>query len=570
MSTYILGINSVYHELSACLLKDGKLIAAVEEERFTRLKHGKPALIDNPEILPQESIKFCLKKADINFDEIAKIGISFQPQARLKNIGLDKNFVEGDWGSRSGEEIFFRKLMSIPRLLSEFAGCDVSPKIVWVPHHISHAGSAFYVSPFNEAAILTVDGIGETTSTWLGLGKGNEMQVIKEIVYPNSIGFMWEKLSKFLGFSEYDASKVMGLASYGDPKKYASEFKKIVKFKPEGEFTTDLDILRFRADDYGPLEKLFGVKKLATSAERTPEHEAIAAALQAITNEMIIHLATFLAKKTKAENICLAGGVALNCVSNYELMRSGLFKNMYIQPAANDAGTALGAAGYIWSESYFGQRSFVMDNTYWGPEFSDAEVEAALKKEKVTYQKLENISAETAKLLAAGKIIGWFQGKMEWGPRALGNRSLLVDPRDRNMKETLNLRIKKRESFRPFAPSVLSEYAADWFEIPTICNSVSTEFMEFAFPVKKSKRELVPAITHVDGTSRIQTVKREINPKYHLLLSEFYRITGVPMVLNTSFNENEPIVCTPLDAIRTFQRTKMDYLAINNFLVKKE
>jgi len=568
--SYILGINTTYHELSACLLKDGQLVAAVEEGRFTRIKHGKPALVSNPDVLPKQSIDFCLRKAGITFAEVGQIGISFCPKERLKNIGIDKYFTEGDWGSKSGEELFYEKIMNVPKLLSEYAGIDLTDKTVWVPHHISHAGSAYYVSPFKESAVLSIDGIGEITTTWLGLGSGNKMSVIKEIAYPNSIGFLWEKLSKFLGFSEYDAAKVMGLASFGDKNRFHSLFQKIVSIESDGNFTVDEDVLSFRLNDFEPLEKLFGVNKLNSPDERTTAHEDVAAGLQAITNDTVLNLAKYLSETTKSKNLCLAGGVALNCVSNFEIMRVGYFENIYIQPAAHDAGTALGAAYYLWNDLQSQSREFVMEHAFWGPDFSEREIENVLITEGVQYKKLANIEEVTAKLISEGNIVGWFQGKMEWGPRALGNRSLLVDPRDITMKETLNMRIKKREPFRPFAPSVLSEDTNDWFEIPQNCTSISTEFMEFAFPVKAEKRNVIPAITHVDGTSRIQIVRKEINPKYHSLISEFKKITGVPIVLNTSFNENEPIVCSPLDAVKTFKKTKMDYLAIQDFLVSKE
>src|SRR3990167_3620758 len=569
-SVYILGINTTYHELSACLLKDGLLIAAVEEERFTRIKHGKPALVDNPDVLPKQAINFCLKEGQITFDDITQVGISFCPKDRLKNIGVDKYFIEGSWGSKLGEELFYKKIMDVPKLLSEYAEIDLANKIIWVPHHISHAGSAYYVSPFEESAILSIDGIGEIMTTLLGVGKGNKMSAIKEIAYPNSIGFLWEKISKFLGFFEYDAAKVMGLASYGNKEKFLPTFQKLVSLGLNGDFKVDNDILRFRTDDYEPLEKLFGVRKLNTPKERTSKHEDVAAGLQAMTNKAVLNLAKFLSKYTKSKNLCLAGGVALNCVSNFEIMRNGYFENIYIQPAAHDGGTALGAAYHIWNDLYSQDKKFVMEHAFWGLDYPENEVEKVLVGEGVLYKKLDNIEATTAKLISDGKIVGWFQGKMEWGPRALGHRSLLVDPRDENMKEILNLRIKKREPFRPFAPSVLEEYAKEWFEIQKSCSSISTEFMEFTFPVKTKKRKSIPAVTHVDGTSRIQIVRKEINPKYHLLISEFNKLTGVPMILNTSFNENEPIVCSPEDAVKTFKRTKMDYLVIHNFLISKE
>lgn len=568
--TYILGLNTTYHELSACLIKNGQLVAAIEEERFSRIKRGKKALVNNPDIIPFAAINYCLKQENISLRDVDYIGLSFCPEKRLKNVNIDPYYLENDWGSKEGEELFYAKLMQIPEILSSYAGTDLKGKVKWIEHHICHAGSAYYVSPFNESAVLSIDGIGETTSTWLGFGKDNKMEKLKSIEYPNSIGFLWEKFSTYLGFSEYDAAKVMGLASYGNGEKFYSQFQQLVSIEQDGEFTVDNDKVKFRlTNDYTDLEQLFGIKKLNDLRELNQDHSDIAAGLQKITDNVVLNLAEYLSKATKSENICMAGGVALNCVSNYELLKSGIFKKIYIQPAANDAGTALGAAYYIWNDVLNGKKEFVMDHAYWGVEYTDKEIEEVLKKEKVHYEKLTNIEAKTAQLLSEGNIIGWFQGRIEWGPRALGNRSLLADPRKADMKEILNIRIKKREPFRPFAPSVLKEESKKWFTIPNSCSSISTDFMEFTFPVKEDKKTIVPAITHVDGTSRIQTVDERTNPKYYKLISEFQKITKVPMVLNTSFNDNEPIVCSPLDAVKTFKKTRMDYLVLSNYLVSK-
>jgi len=568
-SVYILGLNFAYHELAACILKDGVLIAAVEEERFSRIKRGKKALFNNPNVLPIESIKFCLGKVGISISDIDYIGLSFMPKDRLKNINIDQYFEDGDWGSKKGEEIFYEKILEIPALINKFAGQDLTSKMQWIPHHICHASSAFFPSPFRESAILSIDGIGELSSTWMGKGENNQIQVIKEISYPNSMGFLWEKISTLLGFSEYDSSKVMGLSAYGDGNRFYEKFQTLVQLKPEGEFTVDNDVLRFRLDDFQPLEKHFGVRQISSPADIGKDQEDIAAALQKITDDVVLHICKYISEKTKSPNLCMAGGVALNCVSNEKIMKSGYFKELFIQPAANDAGTALGSALYIWNQILKGGRVFTMYHPYWGPEYSDKDIENALKEAGVTYEKLDNIEQKTAQKLSEGKIIGWFQGRAEWGPRALGNRSLLVDPRNPDMKNILNERIKKREPFRPFAPSVLKEDAEAWFEIPKNCNSISTEFMEVNFDVKKGKRSLIPAVVHKDGTSRVQLVNSNTNAKYHRLISEFKNITGVPIVLNTSFNDNEPIVCSPRDAIKTFQRTMMDYLAIGSFFASK-
>lgn len=568
--TYILGLNFAYHELSACLIKDGRLLAAVEEERFSRIKRGKKSLVDNPDTIPRQSIRYCLETAGITMRDVDYIGLSFFPDDRLKNINSDRYFIEGDWGSESGEKLFYKKINRVPALLSKLAGHDISKKMRWIPHHVCHAASAFLVSPFKESAILSVDGIGEFSSTTLGYGKDNLMTLVKKIDYPHSIGFFWEKMSKYLGFTEYDSSKVMGLAAYGNADRFYPIFRRIVTLQPEGDFTIDNDVMRFRVDDFSRLEEMFGVKKIDSPADIRKDQEDIAAALQKITDDIIIHMATFLKERTRLENLCLAGGVALNCVSNGSLMQSGLYKSIYVQPAANDAGTAIGAAFHIWNAVLEHKRTFILRHVYWGPKYSDAEILATLKRKEVTaYRKVRNIAQEVATRLADGNIIGWFQGRLEWGPRALGDRSLLADPRRTDMKMILNERIKKREHFRPFAPSVLEDRASSWFMVPKDCTSISTESMIVNFEVNRHMRERIPAVTHVDGTSRVQFVSKKTNPLYYKLISSFYKQTGVPMVLNTSFNDNEPIVCSPDDAVTTFLRTKMDYLAIGNYLVSK-
>ncbi len=568
---YIMGINFAYHDLSVCIIKDGKLLIAVEEERFSRIKHAKKALINNPDVLPKKALQYCLQFAGISFGDIDQIGLSFFPNDRLQNINIDPYFVDGGWGSEKGEKAFYKKIQRIPILLNKLGNFDLDEKIIWIPHHICHASSAFFVSPFKESAILSIDGIGEFSSTWLGYGKDNNLHAIKEFFYPHSIGFLWEKISKYLGFTEYDSSKIMGLAAYGNAKHFYKKFQNIVKLYPNGEFTIDNSIMQFRLDGFDSLEKLFGVKKINIVKEITKEQADIAAALQKITNDVVIHLVKFLKDKTRSKNLCLAGGVALNCVSNAAIMRSSLYKNIYIQPAANDAGTALGAAYYIWHQRLnHKKRKFIMNHAYWGPCYSDGQVESILDQAEVIYYKSKNIAKDVAQKLAEHNIVGWFHGKSEWGPRALGNRSLLADPRMADMKNILNLRIKKRESFRPFAPSILIEHKNNWLVIPKHCKSISAEFMEINFYIKKSKQKQIPAVVHVDGTSRVQFVNKKINPLYHRLISYFYEFTGVPLLLNTSFNEDEPIVCSPEDAVKTFLRTQMDYLAIGNYLVSKK
>lgn len=570
-STVILGVNTTYHELSAAIIRDGELIAAVEEERFTRVKHGKSSRVDNPDVIPWNAINYCLEKAVVSLAEVDYIGLPFAPALRLKNADADPYFQEGDWGSETGEKLFYEKIMTVPDLLSAKAGVDIHKRVRWIPHHVAHGASAYYVSPFTEATVLAIDGIGEIDSTWAGHGSGTTLEKLFTVSYPHSLGFVWEKVSEFCGLSEYDASKLMGLASYGNGEKYLKKFEQVIAVQPGGGFTVDIDTFQYRVPNFAPLEELFGVKAIAGVEERTQEHADIAAALQLVTNRVVLHIAREAVERTGSRNICLSGGVALNCVANLELLQSGEFDEIYIQPAAHDAGGALGAAYYIWCHQLGESHRTEMDHAYWGTSYTDEEIEQALRESEVTvWERKEHVEEWAADAIANGKIVGWFQGAMEWGPRALGNRSLLADPRNPSMKEILNLRIKNREAFRPFAPSILAEAAAEWLEVPTATTSRSTEFMEFVFPVRSEKGAQIPAVVHVDGTTRPQFVRKETNPRYHKLISAFAAKTGVPLVLNTSFNDREPIVCSPADAIQTFLRTGIDVLVLGDIVVERE
>ena len=564
-STYILGINSAYHESSACLIHNGEIILALEEERLNRVKHAKPARVDNADELPIGAIELCLEKAGITWQEVDRVGYSFDPVKRLKNKDYSEPVVPGDWGSAEGEQLFYEKLQQVPQKLSQLAGEDITAKFEWLDHHLCHAGSAYFVSPFEDAAVLIVDGIGEFESTTFYHGKGNRLNKLKTIDYPNSLGFLWEKFAQFLGFSEYDACKVMGLASYGNFKYYDREFRQLLTIEP-GSFQLDPKILQFRVNDFSELEKLFGPQR--EPDQRLEErHMDIAATLQKVTEEVLLELANDLYHRTGSPNLCLAGGVALNCVANRILQEKTPFQNIYIQPAANDAGTAIGAAYGIWHQMLGQPRSYVMERPYLGPEYSDDRIQAVLDAHHLNYRRCDNIEATAAKLVAEGNIVGWFQDRMEMGPRALGSRTLLADPRNPNMRDILNHKVKHREHFRPFAPSVLADKAQAWFCIED--SQMPSDFMLFAYEVQESQRDLIPAVIHVDGTSRVQTVRSQSHPKYYRLIQEFDKLTGVPMVLNTSFNDSEPIVCSPEDAVKTFGKTKIDYLAIGNFLVSK-
>lgn len=580
--TTILGINHAYHESSACLINDGIMVAAAEEERFTRVKHGKEARVDNPHELPLQAMNYCRERAGIPLDEIDYVVSSFNPRRRFSSRNPEKKLeknpeptFDGQWGSASGETLFYQNLQRVPRYLSERWGMDGSSRagrsrFSWINHHDAHAGSAFFVSPFDSAAVLVIDGIGEQESTSGYEGEGNTLQKKWSIPYPHSIGFLWEKIAKFLGFSEYDAGTVMALASYGDSERDYAKFKQFITINGDNDhercFHIDPDVVQFRVEDYTGLERILGNRRISEEALED-RHADIAAGLQRVTEEIVLSLGAKLYRETKKKKLCMAGGVALNCVANAVLLEKGPFTDIYIQPAAHDAGTAIGSAYYLWHQRLGNPRSFVMIHPYYGPEYSQENLKNALDSQGLHYRYHSTIEKEVARLIAEGNIVGWFQGAMEIGPRALGNRSILADPRNPKMQDILNSKVKHREPFRPFCPSVLEGKAEEWFRIPRA--SVSSDFMLFAYPVREQKRSSIPAVVHIDGTSRIQTVREETNPRYHRLIKEFEALTAVPLVINTSFNDNEPIVCSPEDAVQTFLKTSIDYLAVGNFLVSR-
>lgn len=578
--TYVLGINSVYHESSACLLKDGKIIAAVEEERFNRKKHGKHTQIDNPHELPFASIDYCLKEAGIDFKELDQIGFSFNPIERLvKNIGQEKNVTVGDWGSEAGEQLFYKLQMSIPSILEDRYQVDLSQKINWLPHHICHGASAFYASPFKEAAIMTSDGIGEYESMMFGQGSESNIKLIKFLgEYPNSLGFLWTKASRFLNFTEdgsgeYGAGKIMALAAYGDPEKYYAAFKEFVNWEGD-ELLVNGKIVQFREDSHEEYERVFGFKQRDLTSELTQEHKDFAATMQKISNKIKLKMTNQLFELTKSKNLCLAGGVSLNCNDNAYILEHSNFENVYVQPGANDMGTAIGAAYYVYHQILGNKQRYPMENPYLGPRFSDNDILNALRpnKEKIIFERIFNIEKITAELLAQGKIVAWFQDRMEFGPRALGNRSLLADPRNAEIKWKLSEQIKNREWFRPLAPLILEEEADNWFIRPK-GNAEADKWMLMNYKAREEKKNLIPSALHFDDTGRIQVINSKTNEKLYNLMNEFFKLTGVPIVLNTSFNIREPIVCTPQEAIATFLKSGdqgIDALVIEDFIVTRK
>ena len=574
---YILGINAYHAGASACLIQDGELVAAAEEERFTREKYWAG--------FPVHAIKYCLREGGISPHELDHIGISRNPGANLHkkvlralrsrpNFNFIKDRLDNMARVRDPGKAFCQAL--------EVNRSDLKAQFHSVEHHRAHMASAFFVSEFDEAAVLSVDGMGDFVSTMWGVGRGNHLDVLGTIDFPHSLGIFYSALTQWLGFTKYgDEGKVMGLASYGQPI-YLDRMHEIVRLQQDGTFELDLDYFIHHAEgvdmswehgapELGTLysEKLIGLfgPPRRPHDEITTDHQNVAASLQAMLEEAEFGLVRMLEGSTETRALCMAGGVALNSTFNGKILPSTAFEDIFIQPAASDAGTALGAAYYIYHQVLGNPRRYVMDNAYTGPSFTDGVISDVLADYQLEYSSHSNLELTriAAEEVANGKVLGWFQGRMEWGPRALGNRSIIADPRRNDMRGILNARVKHREDFRPFAPSVLLESVGDYFD-----QSYPDPFMLKIYNFLPEKREEVPAVTHVDGTGRLQTVDEGTAPQYWRLIKEFSELTGVPMVLNTSFNENEPIVCTPREAVECFLRTKMEVLVIGNHLVRRD
>jgi carbamoyltransferase len=549
----ILGINAVYHESAAALVVNGKLVAAVEEERFNRIKPGTEASFDNPHQLPERAIRYCLKEAGLDADDIDHVAFSFDPKLRRTQF-------RREWWSPQFEETFLTRLGQVRLVAEELLG---RRKFHFVPHHLAHAASAYFPSGFDQAAILCIDGIGEVAGSTLMKAAGTRIQEIEAFDYPHSLGFLWEVVSGYLGFSSYDASKVMGLAAYGNPEVFRRQFQLALRTGHE-DYAVEPKLIGFNPDLFERWEKMFGLPR-HPDGEIEPRHADIAAALQEATNAAVMALVRRLKRKVPSDKLCIAGGVALNCVTNGVIQKSGEFADVFIPSAPHDAGTAIGAAFLVHSatEKKPPQRGHA--TPYLGPAYSRREILAAVKSAGLTARQSKAPAREAADLIADGRIVAWFQGRMEFGPRALGNRSLLADPRRPEMRDILNQKVKHREDFRPFAPSVMAEHADDWFEIGP--RSASHEFMLFTPDVKPAQRKHIPAVVHKDGSARVQLVSRKLNPRFHELISCFHARTGVPIVINTSFNDSEPIVCTPTDAIVTFRKSGIDALVMDDVIL---
>jgi carbamoyltransferase len=560
---YILGISAYYHDSAAALIKDGKVIAAAEEERFTRIKH------DNS--FPFNAIEFCLKYAGITINDVKYIAFYEKPLLKFERIL--QTFVETYPFSYAP---FWRAIpdwitnkLAIKSTIRKKLG--YKGKILFVPHHEAHAASTFYPSPFNKAAILTVDGVGEWKTIGLYLGNGKDIIPLKEIHFPNSLGLLYSTFTSFLGFKvNEDEWKVMGLAAYGKPR-YYDKFKKIVEINEDGSFSLNMKYFAFRESFKmwsKEAEKLFG-KPRKPDEKITKRHADIAASLQKITEEIYLKILNHLYSLTKVKNLCIAGGVALNAIANGKIYYQTKFKRVFIQGAAGDNGAALGAALFVYHYLLKKRRNFVQRHLYFGPKFSNEYIKNFLDRVGAKYEFLEDdeLIQRVARLLAKNKVVGWFRGRMEFGPRALGARSILANPKPKWMKDRVN-EIKRREAFRPFAGSVLQEKVYEYFEVPE--KNHYSPFMIFAFKVRKEKIKYINAITHADGTCRIQTVNLRDNGIYYKLIKEFYKITNIPVILNTSFNlKGEPIVCKPEEAYEDFIKTNMDYLVLENYLTYK-
>ena len=594
---YILGISAFYHDSAACLLKDGEIIAAAQEERFTRRKHDAG--------FPHHAILYCLKEAGIATKDIDNIVFYEKPFVKFERL-LETYLAFAPKGFISFSKAMpvwikdklFQKSALIKELKSTLdENVDWRERLLFSEHHLSHAASAYYPSPFDSAAVLTLDGVGEWTTTSLAIGKGSDLQVLKEIHFPHSLGLLYSAFTYYTGFKVNSGEyKVMGLAPYGEPR-YADLIReKLIIVADDGSFQLDMSYFDYATGltmTNKKFDALFGGPPRKSETELTQREMDLAASVQKVTEDIVLELARGIAKETGERNLCLAGGVALNCVANGILLREKIFENIWIQPAAGDAGGALGAALSTWYLHHNKERATLierdaMKGAYLGPEFTDKEIETELTACGANFKKLseDEMIEEVASALSDEKAVGWMQGRMEFGPRALGGRSIIADPRSSVMQKQLNLKVKYRESFRPFAPSVLREDVSNWFEHETdspymllvadVQNDkrrAMTEEEEALFGIDKLNvpRSSVPAITHVNYSARIQTVHADTNPKYHALIAKFKEKTGCPLVVNTSFNvRGEPIICTPTDAFKCFMGTEMDVLSIGNYVLYKE
>jgi carbamoyltransferase len=574
----ILGINAYHADSSAAIFVNGKMIAAIEEERFRRVKHWAG--------FPNLAIEFCLKEAGVSIEQVDHIAIGRDPKAKfLKKLVFLASNPSGSIKVIRDRFDNSKKVASLEKEFNTHFGASeslIKNKIHQVEHHRSHLASAFFASPFEEAALLSIDGSGDFTTTMIGIGRGNKIEVLNSVDFPHSMGIFYTAFTQLLGFPHYgDEYKVMGLAPYGNVSEaLLSKVKQIIRLTDDGLFTLDLDyfvsatqgVISYGEDHIPVVAPLYGEKMIAEFGEpRKKEeplsqyHKDLAATVQRATEHTLFHILTQLQKRTGLNKVCIAGGVAQNSVANGKITRNTPFKEVYIPSAGHDAGISMGAALYVQHHTLGLERQPIW-SAYTGSSFVNNEIEALLNNRSISYKRLsdEELYETVANRLVNAGVVGWFSGRAEFGPRALGGRSILADPRRSDAKDLLNAKIKRRESFRPFAPSILKEYVDEYFEV-----NEQVPFMEKVFPIRKDKHAAIPAVTHVDGTGRLQTVDKEVSPRYYSLIDKFREKTGVPILLNTSFNENEPIVNSPVEALECFLRTNMDMLVLENCVIER-
>jgi len=565
---YNLGISCYYHDSAAALLKDGHVIAAVEEERFSRKKFD--------DDFPHKAIQWCLDESGITPDKIDSVAFYDKPVLKFERL-LDNYIAVAPRGLYSFLDVIPKWIHKrlwikndIKKALKEFNG-----EIIFPEHHLSHAAHAFYTSPFEESSILTIDGVGEWSTTSYGYASSDSVKITNDIRWPHSLGLFYSAFTYFLGFKVNEGEyKLMGLSSYGKPKYYDLIMDNLIDVKDDGSIHLNMEYFAFTYDKVmtsKKFSKLFGIEPKLRDEKTLQIHFDIGASAQKVLEDVILKMVNHIYSKTKMKNLCIGGGVALNGVANYKILSEGPFENVHIPPSPGDAGSAVGAAQYLYyvyhknPKSTSSNTKLIQENVYVGPSYGDEEIKSFLDSKNIEYESFEGIALleKTAQLIADGNVVGWYQGKMEWGPRALGNRSILADPRRADMKDILNAKIKHRESFRPFAPSIMEEFASEYFEM-----DIPSPYMLMVAPVKKPKE--IPAVTHVDGTGRLQTVSKENNELYYSLINEFYKITGVPVIINTSMNVmGEPIVNTPEQAYSMIVKTDMDCIVMGNNLVRK-
>ncbi|NDK07627.1 hypothetical protein EOM39_00095 [Candidatus Gracilibacteria bacterium] len=560
---YILGISCFFHDSSVSLLKNGEIIFAVEEEKLSRIKHDSS--------FPENAIKACLNYCNISISDIDYVGFYEKPFIKFENFlkNYIKTYPFGYYGFIRGIKEWLKSKLFFKRILYKKTG--YRGNVIYIDHHLSHAAGAFFSSGYEKSAILTVDGVGEESTTTWGIGEKNQIEVKEKIIFPNSVGLIYSAFTSYLGFAVNDGEyKMMGLAPYGKSI-YVDIIKdKLIQIKDDGSFDINMSYFSFQ---YGrkminnKFEKLFGQKTRNKNEEITQFHKDIAASIQKVTEELLFSIVNYIYSETKLENLCISGGVGLNCVANYYLFKKSNFKNIYVQPSPGDGGSSVGVCYYIYS-CILGEKSKAFENIYLGEEFSYENIKLILKdyENKVSFEKIdiEKMTKNVSKLIMENNVIGWFQGRAEFGPRALGNRSILGNPLNKENWKKINLKIKFRESFRPFAPSIIEEELGKYYDL-------NGQYPYMLFVSKSKNDNLFPAVTHLDGTSRVQTINEKQNLKYYLLLKEFEKVSGFPILINTSFNlSSEPIVYSPIDALNTFLNCGMDYLVLGDYFISKK